>query len=86
MNEKKLKKSQDKTRTKRKGRKKGSINPALLTPEQQAFLEKEEKIDKINDKMNKPIIGITYICAFVIIGLMAYILHFMIIYTNIKIK
>lgn len=41
-------------------------------------MEKEEKIDKINDKMNKPIIGFTYICAFVVIGMMAYILHFMI--------
>ena len=77
-NEEKLNKSQSKTRGKRKERKQKSINPALLTPEQQAFLEKEEKIDKINDRMNKPIIGFSYICAFIVIGMMAYIVHFMV--------
>lgn len=70
---------QDKSKVVRKGRKKKALNMALLTPEQQAFLEKEEKIDKINDKMNKPIIGITYIFAFVVIGMIAYILHFMVV-------
>ena len=29
--------------------------------------------------MNKPVIGITYICSFLVIGLMAYILHFMVV-------
>lgn len=66
-----------KTQGKGKGRKKGEVR--LLTPEQQAFLEKEEKIDKINEKLNRPIIGITYIFAFLVIGLMAYILRFMIV-------
>jgi peptidoglycan glycosyltransferase len=74
-----LKKTQGRRQGKSKGRKQKSINPALITPEQQMFLEKEEKIDKINDKMNKPIIGITYIFAFIVIGLIAYILHFMIV-------
>lgn len=54
------------------------VNPALITPEQQAFLEREKKIDKMNDKMNKPILGFTYICAFIVLGLMIYIMHFMI--------
>lgn len=69
---------QGKSRGKGRGRNKKAVDQVLLTPEQQAFLDKEEKIDKINDKMNKPIIGFTYICAFIVIGLMAYILHFMI--------
>lgn len=51
----------------------------LLTKEQQAFLEKEEKIDKINEKLNQPVLGITYLFAFLIIGLMAYIMRFMIV-------
>lgn len=52
--------------------------PRILTPEQQAFLEREEKFDRINDKLNRPVIGITYICAFLILALMAYIMHFMV--------
>ncbi|MCM1157637.1 MAG: penicillin-binding transpeptidase domain-containing protein [Bacteroidales bacterium] len=67
-----------KTQNKRNKRKKGEGSKKLLTPEQQAFLEREEKIDKINDKLNRPVIGITYIVAFFVIGLMAYILRFMI--------
>lgn len=55
------------------------IDRKLLTPEQQAFLEKEEKIDKINEKLNRPVLGITYLFAFLIIGLMAYIMHFMVV-------
>lgn len=68
-----------KTQGKRAGRKKKELDKRLLTPEQQAFLEKEEKIDKINEKMNRPIIGITYLCAFLVIGLIVYIMHFMIV-------
>lgn len=63
---------------KRKRRKK-ELDPKLLTPEQQAFLEREEKINKINEKLNKPVLGITYLFAFLMIGLMAYIMHFMIV-------
>ncbi|MGN0153787.1 MAG: peptidoglycan D,D-transpeptidase FtsI family protein [Lachnospiraceae bacterium] len=68
-----------KTQGKRAGHKKKELDKRLLTPEQQAFLEKEEKIDKINEKMNRPIIGITYLCAFLVIGLIVYIMHFMIV-------
>ncbi len=64
---------------KRKRRKKKELDVNLLTPEQQAFLEREEKIDKINEKLNRPVLGITYLFAFLIIGLMAYILHFMVV-------
>lgn len=63
---------------KRRGRKK-ELDQSLLTPEQQAFLEREEKIDKINEKLNRPVLGITYMFAFLVIGLMAYILHFMVV-------
>lgn len=63
---------------KRRNRKKKEMAPSMLTSEQQAFLEREEKINKINDKLNKPVLGITYICAFLIIGLMIYIMHFMV--------
>ncbi len=60
-------------------RRKKEVDPQLLTLEQQAFLEREEKINKINEKLNRPVLGITYIFAFLIIGLMAYIMHFMIV-------
>lgn len=40
--------------------------------------EKEEKYTKINEKLNRPIIGSAYICTFLILSLMAYILHFVI--------
>ncbi len=64
----------------KKGKKRSrELKQKILTPAQQAFLEKEEKIDKINEKLNRPIIGITYISAFLIIGLIVYILHFMIV-------
>ncbi len=69
-----LKKSQ-----KKRNRHKKELDISLLTPEQRDFLEKEEKIDKINEKMNRPVIGITYICSFLIFGLIAYIMHFMIV-------
>lgn len=72
-NEKTLKKAQGKPRKHKK-----EIDRGLLTKEQQAFLEKEEKIDKINEKLNQPVLGITYLFAFLIIGLMAYIMRFMI--------
>ncbi len=68
-----------KPQEKRKKRKKKELNKQLLTPEQQAFLEREEKIDKINEKLNRPVLGITYLFAFMIIGLMAYIMHFMVV-------
>lgn len=71
MQKKHLKKSEKKDKRK--------INPALLTEEQQAFIEKEEKIDKMNEWMNKPIIGATYICAFIMILLIAYLMRFMIV-------
>lgn len=74
-----MKKKEETLNKPRKGRKKKEIDQRLLTPEQRAFLEKEEKIDKINNKMNGPIIGITYLTAFLVIGLIAYILHFMIV-------
>lgn len=48
-----------------------------MTMEQ--FLEKEEKIDKINEKLNRPIVGIAYIFGILFVGLIAYILHFMIV-------
>ena len=64
-------------RTKRK--KVNETDYSLLTTEQREFLEKEEKIDKINEKMNRPVIGITYICSFMILGLIAYIIRFMIV-------
>ena len=64
----------------KKGKKKNrELKQKILTPDQQAFLEKEEKIDKINEKLNRPIVGITYISAFLVIGLIVYILHFMIV-------
>lgn len=74
-----MKKKEETLNKSRKGRKKKEIDQRLLTPEQRAFLEREEKIDKINNKMNGPIIGITYLTAFLVIGLIAYILHFMIV-------
>lgn len=69
----------NKTQSKQKRHKKREVDRKLLTPDQQAFLEKEEKIDKINEKLNRPVLGITYLSAFLIIGLMAYILRFMIV-------
>lgn len=68
-----------KPQEKRKRRKKKELDMNLLTPEQQEFLEREEKINKINEKLNRPVLGITYMFAFLIIGLMAYILHFMVV-------
>lgn len=68
-----------KPQEKRKRRKKKELDLNLLTPEQQEFLEREEKINKINEKLNRPVLGITYMFAFLIIGLMAYILHFMVV-------
>ena len=61
-----MKKKEDKLKKqgRRKNSRKKELNPALLTPEQKAFLEREEKIDKINTKLNKPIIGITYLFGF----------------------
>lgn len=74
-----MKKAPNKRLKKSKNNKNRKLNPALLTQEQQTFLEKEEKIDKMNERMNRPIIGATYICAFVMIMLIAYILRFMIV-------
>lgn len=44
-----------------------------------SFNEREEKINVLNDRLNRPIIGIAYLFGFLIIGLIAYILHFMIV-------
>lgn len=74
-NDKELKKKP----VQRKRRKKRELNLQALSEEQQAFLEKEEKINKINEKLNRPILGVTYLFAFLIIGLMSYILHFMVV-------
>lgn len=63
----------------KRNKRKKDLNLQLLTPEQKAFLEREEKIDKINHKLNKPIIGMTYAFAFLFIALIGYILHFMIV-------
>lgn len=73
-------KKNDKTLKKAPSKKRKGKEPDYtgLTPDQQAFLEREDKIDKINEKLNQPILGITYLCAFLIIGLMAYIVHFMV--------
>ena len=70
-----LKKPQEK----RKKRKKKDLDLEMLTPEQRAFIEREEKINKINDKMNQPVLAITYLFAFLIIGLMGYVIHFMVV-------
>ncbi len=43
------------------------------------FVQKEEKIDRLNDKLNRPIIAVAYLFGFLIIGLIAYIMHFMIV-------
>ncbi len=67
-----------KVHKKSKSRKKKELDRSLLTPDQQAFLEREEKIDKINEKLNRPVLGITYICSVLMIGLMIYIMHFMV--------
>ena len=73
-------KKKEETLKKARGKKrKGEINEDLLTLEQKAFLEREEKIDKINKKLNKPIIGITYLFAFLFIFMVGYILRFMIV-------
>lgn len=53
------------------------MNEQNMTMEE--FQEREEKIDKLNDRLNGPIIGIAYLFGFLIIGLIAYILHFMIV-------
>lgn len=73
-------KKKEETLKKARGKKrKGEINEDLLTLEQKAFLEREEKIDKINKKLNKPIIGITYLFVFLFIFMVGYILRFMIV-------
>ncbi len=54
-----------------------TMNPALLTPEQTAFLEREDKIDRINQKLNKPIIGMAYICGFLFLAMIGYVMKFM---------
>ena len=43
------------------------------------FNEKEEKIEKINEHLNRPILAVAYLFGFLIVGLIAYILHFMIV-------
>lgn len=74
-----MKKKEDKLKKqgRRKNSRKKELNPALLTPEQKDFLEREEKIDKINTKLNKPIIGITYLFGFLFLAMIGYIVYFM---------
>lgn len=74
-NEEVLKKPQGK----HKKHKKKELNMESITPQQREFLEREEKIDKINERLNRPVIGLAYICGFLIIGLMAYIVRFMVV-------
>lgn len=74
-----MKKKEEESKKKLKGRKKKGSAPRIVTPEQQAFLEKEEKIEKINNKLNQPIIGMTYLCVFLVILMIGYILRFMIV-------
>lgn len=40
--------------------------------------EIEEKNNQLNEKLNRPIIGSAYICTFLVLALMTYIMHFMI--------
>lgn len=74
-------KKKDEKLKKKHGKKRESekaIDTRLLTPEQREFIEREEKINKINNKLNRPVISITYVCAFLMLALIVYILHFMI--------
>lgn len=50
-----------------------------MTPELKEFMEREDKIDRINAKMNRPIIAAAYLFGFLIVGLIAYIMHFMVV-------
>lgn len=74
-----MKKKEETLKKVRNKKKKNELNKDLLTPEQRTFIEREEKIDKINNKLNKPIIGMTYLFAFLFIAMIGYILHFMIV-------
>ena len=74
-----MKKKDNTLKKLRKKHKKEELDTTMLTPEQKEFLEKEDKIDKINDRINRPIIGITYIASFLVMALIAYVLHFMIV-------
>ena len=49
-----------------------------MTPELQEFLDHEEKLKKQNNKMNRPIIAAAYLFGFLVIGLISYIMYFMI--------
>lgn len=61
---------------KRKKRKKGEMDLSRLSPEQREFIEREEKIDRINNKMNKPIIGLSYLIGFLFICMILYLIKF----------
>ena len=43
------------------------------------FEEKEERTRTINEHLNRPILAVAYLFGFLIVGLIAYILHFMIV-------
>lgn len=73
-----MKKKQEVSKKQGRRKRKPEMNMNLLTPEQKAFLEKEEKINKINDRLNKPIIGITYLFGFLFLCLIGYIMYFMV--------
>ncbi len=76
---KKKEKLSKKSQEKKKTLKKKEINTEFLSSEQIEFLEREEKINKINEKMNRPVLVVTYLFVFLVIGLMSYIMHFMIL-------
>jgi len=78
MKKEKLKEAPKKRLKKSTKDKERKLNPVLLTDEQKAFLEKEEKIDKVNERMNRPIIA-TYICAFIFVFLIGYLIRFMVV-------
>ncbi|MGN0437958.1 MAG: penicillin-binding transpeptidase domain-containing protein [Lachnospiraceae bacterium] len=73
-----MKKKEEVSKKARRKKNNGEIDKSLLTPEQIAFLEREEKIDKINKKLNIPIIGMAYIFAFLFIAMIGYIINFMV--------
>ncbi len=52
-------------------------NKKDMTLEQ--FKEKEDKNNIINEHLNRPILGVAYLFGFLIMGLIVYILHFMIV-------
>lgn len=50
-----------------------------ISKEERDFLDREEKLNKINDKRNQPILSIAYLITFMILGLMVYMIHFLLV-------